>query len=918
MRNAVICAFWENRAAHFDLYGMKLVIVKYIFYIHADLVTCMVQEQFVAEATGVDPLKKMTGGGIRVVRANKPQNVAPVAVKTVEIEPGKEDCFNKYLVEAEGDVELSASLIASGLKQGEVKAAIAVPALVEYMGVMGFMKSELSLVIVECLDVNTGEAVGPKLAALRALGEVAKDCGKQVEPYLMHALPSTLKCFENKDAKVRSGAEKTALIMMEKMNAHATRGIVDILFKFMDRAMKWQVRAGALKCLGYRAKQFPTEMGHCMLDIMPLLSESVVDTRTEVAEESSRALLACCYTAGNRDLEPHVPAVVSCIKRPGEVSDLVAKLSATTFVQTMEDACLAVLVPIMDRALKERSAKTQRRAAIIIENMSKLVLDPADARPFLPVLIPALETVSAQAADPELRDVAGRACLALKKIKEQGDTTTKVAGEAASKEQVLEQLNSIAAAKQFKSTPEYILSACLSYVASLCTSLIRSHIRGTRSWDSCCVDYLMPVSDNEDENKDISKQLRKWAMTHMGEIVEEEEEFDDELCNCEFSLAYGGRILLTNTILRLRRGRRYGLCGANGAGKSTLMKAIANEQLDGFPPKEELRTVYVAHDMDASVSETPVADFMFEDPVVQEAKSPSREQVVSVLTEVGFSPELQASPIASLSGGWKMKLALARAMLIGADILLLDEPTNHLDTTNVAWLINYLTTRTDISSMIVSHDSGFLDAVCTDIIHYENRKLVHYLGNLSEFVKVKPEAKSYYELSAAAFKFKFPEPGFLDGVKGKRQPVIRVSNMSFTYPGAKKPQLQDVTARLAMGSRVAVIGRNGAGKSTLIKLLTGETLPTTGTVWKHPNLRIAYVAQHAFHHIEEHLDKTPAQYLWWRFVRSVFCFFLFRIVFQIYFLGKISNTVCDMTSCREMVRTERQKKRQQGSSPKKS
>jgi energy-coupling factor transporter ATP-binding protein EcfA2 len=142
--------------------------------------------------------------------------------------------------------------------------------------------------------------------------------------------------------------------------------------------------------------------------------------------------------------------------------------------------------------------------------------------------------------------------------------------------------------------------------------------------------------------------------------------------------------------------------------------------------------------------------------------------------------------------------------------------------------------------------------------------------------------------------------------------------MSFTYPGAKKPQLQDVTARLAMGSRVAVIGRNGAGKSTLIKLLTGETLPTTGTVWKHPNLRIAYVAQHAFHHIEEHLDKTPAQYLWWRFVRSVFCFFLFRIVFQIYFLGKISNTVCDMTSCREMVRTERQKKRQQGSSPKKS
>ena len=206
--------------------------------------------------------------------------------------------------------------------------------------------------------------------------------------------------------------------------------------------------------------------------------------------------------------------------------------------------------------------------------------------------------------------------------------------------------------------------------------------------------------------------------------------------------------------------------------------------------------------------------------------------MIEVLTEIGFSEELQASTIASLSGGWRMKLALARAMLIGADILLLDEPTNHMDTTNVAWLVEYLTTKTDISSMIVSHDSGFLDNVCTDIIHYEKRKLVHYTGNLSEFVKVKPEAKAYYELSAAAFKFTFPEPGFLDGVKGKRQPVIRVSKMSFQYPGAAKPQISDVTLRCTLGSRIGVLGRNGAGKSTLIKVITGETIATEGNVWR--------------------------------------------------------------------------------------
>jgi elongation factor 3 len=92
-----------------------------------------------------------------------------------------------------------------------------------------------------------------------------------------------------------------------------------------------------------------------------------------------------------------------------------------------------------------------------------------------------------------------------------------------------------------------------------------------------------------------------------------------------------------------------------------------------------------------------------------------------------------------------MKLELIRAILFNADIMLLDEPTNHLDVHNVAWLTNYLTSLTHVTSMIVSHDSGFLDNVCTHIIHYENRKLKTYKGNLSKFVEAKPEAKSYCE-----------------------------------------------------------------------------------------------------------------------------------------------------------------------------
>jgi len=161
----------------------------------------------------------------------------------------------------------------------------------------------------------------------------------------------------------------------------------------------------------------------------------------------------------------------------------------------------------------------------------------------------------------------------------------------------------------------------------------------------------------------------------------------------------------------------------------------------------------------------------------------------------------------------------------------------------------------------------FLPLFSTDILHIHNFKLKRYRGNLSEFVKRVPEAKSYYELGAAEIKFKFPEPGFLEGVKTKERAIIKMQKVDFQYPGTDRKQLHDISFQCALGSRVAIIGPNGAGKSTLVKLLVGEmeTEEGNGTVWRHPNLRIAYVAQHAFHHIESHLDKTPNQYIQWRY-----------------------------------------------------
>ena len=222
-------------------------------------------------------------------------------------------------------------------------------------------------------------------------------------------------------------------------------------------------------------------------------------------------------------------------------------------------------------------------------------------------------------------------------------------------------------------------------------------------------------------------------------------------------------------------------------------------------------------------------------------------------------------PVVALSGGWKMKLALARAILMKADILLLDEPTNHLDVKNVAWLEEYLCSQNTVSSMIVSHDSGFLDRVCTHIIHYETRKLVTYKGNLTEFIRQCPAAKKYTELSNDELKFIFPVPGFLEGVKNKDKAIVKANNVHFTYPNTDRQIIQGASIQLSLSSRVACLGPNGAGKSTLIKCLTGEVEPQVGTVWKHPNMRYAYVAQHAFHHVEQHLEKTPNEYIRWRF-----------------------------------------------------
>ncbi|KAI8081491.1 armadillo-type protein [Halteromyces radiatus] len=755
----------------------------------------------------------------------------------------------------------------SSITGGEDERSAVAKSLVSYIESHGGAKCLDQTKIIEVLekDLQSKKNQVARLNAIETIHTMLLS-GPITEPYLVPFLSTFLELQADKQAIVKQKAEEIANKLCIKVNPHATAIIVPYLLKGLENSSKWQTKMLSLRLLELLVKTHPEPFYITIPEVIPVVSGCMWDTKADVKKQATTTMGVICALIENKDIERFIPAVIGCINHPENVPETIHLLGATTFVHEVDTATLSIMVPLLSRGLQERATPIKRKSALIIDNMCKLVDDPEVAAPFLPLLLPALEKVQDMVADPECRGVVQKALVTLKS-----------AGGNSSTEQ--KQQSAIILSKQEKSAkvdtafkallPSKVdgsLEVVVRYIKDIALNLCIAKNFFKQVWIDSLVPYLLMLPNT---NKTDAEGLASMALDKCEEAVtpkdtEEDDDEGEDLCKCEFSLAYGAKILLNRTSLHLKRGRRYGLCGANGCGKSTLMRAIANEQVDGFPPKSELKTVYVEHDIDGSEADTPLIDFIISS---QGVETKDRDQVHKILREYGFTEEMVTSmPIGALSGGWKMKLALARAMLMNADILLLDEPTNHLDVVNVAWLENYLLGLKTVTSMIVSHDSGFLDHVCSDIIHYEaNYKLKRYRGNLSEFVKKVPKAASYYSLEASQIHFAFPEPGYLEGIKTKERAILKMKNVDFQYPGTNRKQLINISMQCSLASRVAVIGPNGAGKSTLIKLLTGEIESDIGTVWKHPNLRIAYVAQHAFHHIEKHLDSTPNEYIQWRY-----------------------------------------------------
>ncbi|MCJ1238012.1 hypothetical protein MMC14_005999 [Varicellaria rhodocarpa] len=397
-------------------------------------------------------------------------------------------------------------------------------------------------------------------------------------------------------------------------------------------------------------------------------------------------------------------------------------------------------------------------------------------------------------------------------------------------------------------------------------------------------------------------------------------------------VSIGGKRILTDTTLTLAYGRRYGLVGQNGIGKSTLLRALSRRELaipthisilhveqeitgDDTPALQAVldADVWRKHllgeqdkiskqlvkieaerstmadrstdaeklDIEREGLDTTLSDIHAKLSEMESDKAESR--AASILAGLGFSEERQHFATKTFSGGWRMRLALARALFCEPDLLLLDEPSNMLDVPSITFLSNYLQSYPS-TLLVVSHDRAFLNEVATDIMHQHSERLDYYKGaDFDSFYSTKEErrktAKREYEnqmvqrahLQTFIDKFRYnaaksseaqsrikklekmpvlepPESEYIvhfkfPEVEKLSPPIIQMSGVSFGYT-PDKPLLRNVDLDVQLDSRIGIVGPNGAGKTTVLKLLIGQLQPSSGLISQNPRLRVGFFAQH--------------------------------------------------------------------------
>ena len=266
-------------------------------------------------------------------------------------------------------------------------------------------------------DIVSKKSANARAGAVAAIVALTNEnLEGQAEPYLVSFIANLLELQSDKQTAIKDAAESAAKNLASKVNPLACPLLVPFILEGLGNSCKWQTKMLSLELLELLAKQNSQEFIVAIPDVIPTVSDCMWDTKADVKKRATETMTIICSLVDNKDIERFIPAVIGCINHPENVPETIHLLGATTFVQEVDSATLSIMVPLLGRGLNERATPIKRKAALIVDNMSKLVDDPDVAAPFLPLLLPALEKVQDVVADPECRGVVQKALATLQRV----------------------------------------------------------------------------------------------------------------------------------------------------------------------------------------------------------------------------------------------------------------------------------------------------------------------------------------------------------------------------------------------------------------------------------------------------------------------------------------------------------------------